>query len=256
MNLQDKVAIVTGGASGLGEATVAKLVEKGAKVVIFDLNEERGKEAVANYGGNVQFALVNVADEESVQKGIQQAIDAFGAIHVCVNCAGIGTPAKTIGRKGVMALENFTKIINVNLIGSFNVLRLAANEMKNNEPVTESGERGVIINTASAAAFDGQMGQAAYSASKGGIVGMTLPLTRDLAEFGIRVAAIAPGMFLTPMAGQLSEKVLQKIGESVEFPKRLGRPYEYADLATFIMEHEYVNGEVIRLDGGVRLSPR
>ncbi|MGX9134139.1 SDR family NAD(P)-dependent oxidoreductase [Rummeliibacillus sp. JY-2-4R] len=256
MNLQDKVAIVTGGASGLGEATVAKLVEKGAKVVIFDLNEERGKEAVANYGGNVQFALVNVADEDSVQKGIQQAIDAFGAIHVCVNCAGIGTPAKTIGRKGVMALENFTKIINVNLIGSFNVLRLAANEMKNNEPVTDSGERGVIINTASAAAFDGQMGQAAYSASKGGIVGMTLPLTRDLAEFGIRVAAIAPGMFLTPMAGQLSEKVLQKIGESVEFPKRLGRPYEYADLATFIMEHEYVNGEVIRLDGGVRLSPR
>ncbi|MGG0657341.1 SDR family NAD(P)-dependent oxidoreductase [Rummeliibacillus pycnus] len=256
MNLQDKVAIVTGGASGLGEATVSRLVEKGAKVVIFDLNEEKGKELVGQFGDKVQFALVNVADQESVQKGIQQAIDAFGAIHVCVNCAGIGKPAKTIGRKGVMALEDFTKIINVNLIGTFNVLRLAANEMKNNEPLTDSGERGVIINTASAAAFEGQMGQAAYSASKGGIVGMTLPLTRDLAEFGIRVASIAPGMFLTPMAGELSDKVLQKISEGVEFPKRLGRPYEYAELATFIMEHEYVNGEVIRLDGGVRLSPR
>ncbi|WML31266.1 3-hydroxyacyl-CoA dehydrogenase [Neobacillus sp. OS1-32] len=256
MNLKDKVAVVTGGASGLGLATVTRLVEKGAKVVIFDLNESKAKEAVEQLGENVQSAIVNVADDESVQKGIKQAIEAFGAIHICVNCAGVGTPGKTIGKKGVLPLEDFNRVIGINLIGTFNVLRLAANEMKNNEPLTDSGERGVIINTASVAAFDGQMGQAAYGASKAGVAGMTLPVSRDLSEFGIRVNTIAPGLFMTPMADILSEKVIKKLSESVEFPKRLGRPSEFAELATFIMEHEYLNGEVIRLDGGIRMSPR
>ncbi|AZU62238.1 3-hydroxyacyl-CoA dehydrogenase [Neobacillus mesonae] len=256
MDLKDKVAIVTGGASGLGLATVTRLVDKGAKVVIFDLNETKAKEAVEQLGENVHYAIVNVADDESVQKGISQAIEAFGAIHICVNCAGVGTPGKTIGKKGVLPLEDFNRVIGINLIGTFNVLRLAANEMKNNEPLTDSGERGVIINTASVAAFDGQMGQAAYGASKAGVAGMTLPVARDLSEFGIRVNTIAPGLFKTPMADSLSEKVIKKLSESVEFPKRLGRPSEYAELATFIMEHEYLNGEVIRLDGGIRMSPR
>lgn len=256
MNLKDKVAIVTGGASGLGLATVTRLVEKGAKVCIFDLNEAKAKEAVENLGENVQYAIVNVADDESVQNGIKQVIDHFGAIHICVNCAGIAPPAKTIGRKGVLPLEDFNKVISINLIGTFNVLRLAANEMKNNDQLTDSGERGVIINTASVAAFDGQMGQAAYGASKAGVAGMTLPIARDLSEFGIRINTIAPGLFMTPMAATLPEKAVQKLSESVEFPKRLGKPSEYAELATFIMEHEYLNGEVIRLDGGIRMSPR
>jgi NAD(P)-dependent dehydrogenase (short-subunit alcohol dehydrogenase family) len=256
MNLKDKVAVVTGGASGLGLATVTKLVENGAKVVIFDLNETKAKEVVSELGENVRYALVNVSDSESVQKGINYAIDEFGAIHICVNCAGVGTPGKTIGKNGVLPLEDFQKVININLVGTFNVLRLAANEMKNNEPLTDSGERGVIINTASIAAFDGQMGQAAYGASKAGVAGMTLPVSRDLSQYGIRVATIAPGVFLTPMAQGLPEKAIQKLSESVEFPKRLGRPSEYADLVTFIAEHEYLNGEVIRLDGGIRMSPR
>ena len=256
MNLQDKVAVVTGGASGLGLATVTRLVEKGAKVVIFDLNETKAKEAVEQLGENVQYALVNVADDESVQKAINQTIEAFGAIHICVNCAGVGTAGKTIGKKGVLPLEDFNKVIGINLIGTFNVLRLSANEMKNNEPLTDSGERGVIINTASVAAFDGQMGQAAYGASKAGVAGMTLPIARDLSGLGIRVNTIAPGLFMTPMADTLPANVIEKLGNSVEFPKRLGRPSEFAELATFIMEHEYLNGEVIRLDGGIRMSPR
>ncbi|WP_042357615.1 3-hydroxyacyl-CoA dehydrogenase [Bacillus rubiinfantis] len=256
MNLKDKVAVVTGGASGLGLATVTRLVEKGAKVVIFDLNEAKAKEAVEQLGENVQYAIVNVSDEESVQTGMKQVIETFGAIHICVNCAGVGTPGKTLGKKGVLPLENFNKIIDINLAGTFNVLRLAANEMVNNEPLTDSGERGVIINTASVAAFDGQMGQAAYGASKAGVAGMTLPVARDLSEFGIRVNTIAPGLFLTPLANTLPEHIIKKLGDSVEFPKRLGRPSEFAELATFIMEQEYLNGEVIRLDGGIRMAPR
>lgn len=256
MNVKDKVAIVTGGASGLGLATVTRLVEKGAKVVIFDLNEAKAKEVVAKLGENAHYAIVNVADDESVQNGIKEAVDHFGAIHICVNCAGVATTGKTIGKKGVLALEEFNKAIHINLIGTFNVLRLAADEMKNNEPLTESGEKGVIINTASIAGFDGQMGQVAYAASKAGVAGMTLPLARDLSQFGIRVNSIAPGIFMTPLLETIPDKAVQKISESVEFPKRLGKPSEYADLATFIIEHEYVNGEVIRVDGGIRLSPR
>lgn len=256
MNLKDKVAVVTGGASGLGLATVTRLAKKGAKVVIFDLNEEKAKKAAGTLGEDVRYAVVNVTDDESVREGIGYAVETFGAIHICVNCAGVGTPGKTIGKKGVLPLEAFQKVVAINLIGTFNTLRLAADEMKNNEAAADSGERGVIINTASVAAFDGQMGQAAYGASKAGVAGMTLPVARDLSEFGIRVNTIAPGLFMTPMAENLPEKVIRKLSESVEFPKRLGRPSEYAELATFIIEHNYLNGEVIRLDGGIRMPPR
>lgn len=256
MNLKDKVAIVTGGASGLGLATVEELTEKGAKVVIFDLNETKAKEAAERIGGDVRYALVDVTIEESVQKGIKDTIETFGAVHICVNCAGIGTAGKTIGRNGVLALEDFQKVINVNLVGTFNVLRWAANEMRKNEPLTDSGERGVIINTSSVAAFDGQMGQAAYSASKAGVAGMTLPVARDLSEFGIRVNAIAPGVFRTPLTDGLPEKVIKKLEQHAEFPKRLGRPSEFAKTVVFIVEQEYLNGEVIRLDAGTRMPAR
>lgn len=256
MNLQGKVAIVTGGASGLGLGTVKSLHGRGAKVVIFDLNEEKAKEISVELGENVSYALVNVADEESVQAGIDMAIEQFGAIHICVNCAGIAPAGKTVGKSGAIPLENFKKVIDVNLIGTFNVLRLAAEKMVNNEPLTENGERGVIVNTASVAAFDGQMGQVAYSASKAAVAGITLPIARDLSAYGIRINAIAPGLFRTPMAEGLPEKVVEKLESTVEFPKRLGRPDEYASLVLFMIENEYINGEVIRLDGGIRMSPR
>ena len=256
MNVQGKVAIVTGGASGLGLGTVTSLVERGAKVVIFDLNEEKALQACEQLGENVAYALVNVTDEASVQAGLEKAVEKFGAVHICVNCAGVGTPQKTLGRSGVIPLENFKQVIDINLNGTFNVLRLAAEQMAKNEPLTDGGERGIIINTASVAAFDGQMGQAAYGASKAGVAGMTLPVARDLSSFGIRINTIAPGLFRTPMAEGLSEKVIEKLESSVEFPKRLGKPSEYASLALFMIENEYINGEVIRLDGGIRMSPR
>lgn len=235
MNLQGKVAIVTGGASGLGLGTVKALHGRGAKVVIFDLNEEKAKEISVELGENVSYALVNVADEESVQAGIDMAIEQFGAIHICVNCAGIAPAGKTVGKSGAIPLENFKKVIDVNLIGTFNVLRLAAEKMVNNEPLTENGERGVIVNTASVAAFDGQMGQVAYSASKAAVAGITLPIARDLSAYGIRINAIAPGLFRTPMAEGLPEKVVEKLESTVEFPKRLGRPDEYASLVLFML---------------------
>jgi NAD(P)-dependent dehydrogenase (short-subunit alcohol dehydrogenase family) len=256
MKLQDKVAIVTGGASGLGLATVRNLHEKGAKVVIFDLDEEKANEITKELGENVAYVLVNVVDEASVQAGIDQTIEKFGAIHICVNCAGIAPPGKTIGKSGVLNLDKFKKVIDINLVGTFNVIRLAAEKMAENNPLTEDGERGIIVNTASVAAFDGQMGQAAYGASKAGVAGMTLPIARDLSEFGIRINTIAPGLFLTPMAGTLPEKVVDKLGSMVEFPKRLGKPEEYASLVQFLIENGYVNGEVIRLDGGIRMAPR
>lgn len=256
MNCKDKVAVVTGGASGLGCSTVKNLAERGAKVVIFDVNEEAAEKVCEELGENVSYAKVDVTSDESVQAGIQHALDTFGAVHICVNCAGVGTPQKTIGRSGVIPLENFKKVIDINLIGTFNVVRLAAEAMTKNEPVTDSGERGLIVNTASVAAFDGQMGQAAYGASKAGVAGMTLPVARDLSSYGIRVNTIAPGLFLTPMAQSLDQKVIDKLGQSVEFPKRLGDPSEYASLVLFMIENEYINGEVIRLDGGIRMSPR
>jgi len=256
MELQNRIAVVTGGASGLGLATVRNLHQKGAKVVIFDLNEDKAKEITEELGANVASFVVNVADEGSVRAGIEETIRHFGEIHICVNCAGIAPPGKTIGKKGVLPLENFKKVIDINLIGTFNVIRLAAEQMVKNEPLTEDGERGVIVNTASVAAFDGQMGQAAYGASKAGVAGMTLPIARDLSEFGIRINTIAPGLFHTPMAAGLPDKIIEKLGSMVEFPKRLGKPDEYASLVQFLIENHYINGEVIRLDGGIRMAPR
>lgn len=256
MDINNKVAIVTGGASGLGFATVAQLLQKGAKVVIFDVNEELAKQVTQEFGDNVAYEIVSVTDESSVHKAIQQTVERLGAIHICVNCAGIAPPQKTVGKSGAMPLENFKKVIDINLIGTFNTLRLAAAEMAKNDLLSESDERGIIINTASVAAFEGQMGQAAYSASKAGIVGMTLPIARDLSSYGIRINAIAPGLFRTPMAAGLDDRVIEKLESLVEFPKRLGRPDEFAKLVTFMIENEYINGEVIRLDGAIRMQPR
>ena len=256
MDIQNKVAIVTGGASGLGLGTVAFLSQKGARIVIFDLNEALAKKVTQEFGENVTYEIVNVTDEEFCHKAIQQTVEKFGAIHICVNCAGIAPPQKTVGKSGAMPLENFKKVIDVNLIGTFNTLRLAAAEMAKNDIAHESGERGVIINTASVAAFEGQMGQAAYSASKAGIVGMTLPIARDLSSYGIRINAIAPGLFRTPMAAGLDDRVIEKLESLVEFPKRLGRPEEFATLVALMIENEYINGEVIRLDGAIRMQPR
>ncbi|WP_277584975.1 3-hydroxyacyl-CoA dehydrogenase [Psychrobacillus antarcticus] len=256
MDINNKVAIVTGGASGLGLGTVSHLLQKGARVVIFDLNEALAKKVTLELGENVSYEIVNVTDEESVLSAIQQTVEKFGAIRICVNCAGIAPAQKTVGKSGAMPLENFKKVIDINLIGTFNTLRLAAAEMTKNDLLTESGERGVIINTASVAAFEGQMGQAAYSASKAGIVGMTLPIARDLSSFGIRINAIAPGLFHTPMAAGIDYRVIEKLESLVEFPKRLGRPEEFASLVVFMIENEYINGEVIRLDGAIRMQPR
>ncbi|CBL44686.1 3-hydroxyacyl-CoA dehydrogenase type II [gamma proteobacterium HdN1] len=256
MQIKDKVAIVTGGASGLGRATVELLLERGAKVVIFDLNDAQGQDVAKTLGANCAFAKVNVAEEDSVQAGIALALEKFGALHLCVNCAGIGPAEKTYGSKGPHSLANFTKVLQVNLIGTFNVLRLAAEAMARNEPVTEDGERGVIVNTASAAAFDGQMGQVAYSASKGGIVGMTLPIARDLASYGIRINTIAPGIFNTPLMNAAPDKVKLPLIEATQFPKRLGNPPEYALLVANMIENGFFNGEVVRLDGAIRMAPR
>lgn len=256
MEIRDKVAIITGGASGLGLATAKSLIAQGAKVMIFDLNEEKAKEVCEDLGENSAYIKVDVTKEESVMAGVEKIVDQFGAVHICVNCAGVGTPQKTLGRSGPIPLENFKTVIDINLIGTFNVLRLAAEQMAKNAPLTAEGERGIIVNTASVAAFDGQMGQAAYGASKAGVAGMTLPIARDLSSYGIRINTIAPGLFRTPMAEGLPEKIIDKLETMVEFPKRLGQPSEYASLVSFMVENEYINGEVIRLDGGIRMQPR
>ena len=253
MNLQGKGAIVTGGASGLGAATAAELAGAGAKVTIFDLNAEAGERHAAEIGG--AFARVDVRREEDVLAGIETATGLAGDINVLVNCAGIAIGEKTTGRGGPHSLESFTRTITINLIGSFNAIRLVATRMLENAP-HEDDERGVIINTASVAAFDGQIGQVAYSASKGGIVGMTLPIARDLAQSGIRVCTIAPGLFHTPMMDGLPENVQTALAAMVPFPKRLGKAGEYAALARHICENTMLNGEVIRLDGAIRMQPR
>ncbi|HSG89656.1 MAG TPA: SDR family oxidoreductase [Pseudomonadales bacterium] len=256
MDIRGKVAVVTGGASGIGEAIVRALAGKGAQVAIFDLNEPRGQALAAELGDAAIFAKVNVADEASVAAGIAQAMGAFGAIHVCVNCAGLATAHKTYGKGGPFPLADWRKTIDVNLTGTFNVLRLCAEQMAKNEPVGADGTRGVVINTASVAAFDGQMGQAAYSASKGGVVGMTLPVARDLSGIGVRVNTIAPGLIDTPLFAALPAEVVDALGKSVLYPKRLGRPEEIAHLAVCLVENDYINGETIRIDGGIRMQPR
>ncbi len=254
MKIEHSVAVITGGASGLGLATVEKFVSLGAKVAIFDFNETLGLAVVERLGSQVMFAKVNVADEDSVQAAIDQTIAHFGAIHICINYAGIGNAGKTLGKKGVLPLADFNKVLQVNLVGTFNVLRLAAEQMAKNELV--DGDRGVIINTASVAAYEGQIGQAAYSASKGGVVGMTLPIARDLASYGIRVNTIVPGLIHTPMFDSLEPNVITALSATVLNPQRLGRPDEIAHTAVYIVENGYVNGECIRVDGGIRMQPR
>jgi len=255
MELQQKTILVTGGASGLGAACVRLLAQAGAQAVILDLNAETGEALAAELGNVTRFIKTNVADETDVQNATKVAIDAFGAIHGVINCAGVVIAEKVVGKRAVHSLATFTKVLNVNLIGTFNVIRLAAVAMMDNQP-SASGERGVIINTASVAAFDGQIGQAAYSASKGGIVGMTLPIARELARYGIRVMTIAPGIFDTPLMASLPEAARISLAQQVPFPPRLGRPEEYAALAKHILENEMLNGEVVRLDGGVRMQAR
>ena len=253
MEIQNKTFLVSGGGSGLGAATAKLLADSGANVVVADIRRETG-EATANAIG-AKFIECNVTDEESVKAAVVFAVTTFGGLHGAINCAGIGIGEKTVGKEGAHSLASFERVIKVNLIGTFNVIRLAAAQMAAQE-AQASGERGVIINTASIAAFDGQIGQAAYSASKGGIVGMTLPIARDLCRLGIRVVTIAPGLFDTPLLAGLPEPVKQVLGASVPFPSRLGQPSEYAALAKHIIENEMLNGEVIRLDGALRMPPK
>ncbi|SLM95507.1 SDR family NAD(P)-dependent oxidoreductase [Brevibacterium yomogidense] len=250
MQIKDQVAFVTGGASGLGLATVQAIVERGGRAVAFDL---KGSDEIAKLGDDVIFVEGDVTDEAQVQAAIERTKE-LGDLRIVVNCAGIGGSHRVAGRKGVFPLDAFSKVVTVNLIGTFNVIRLAAAFMQDIEPVGE--ERGVVINTASAAAFDGQVGQAAYSASKGGIVGMTLPIARDLASSKIRVMTVAPGIFHTPLMLGASEETLKSLGAQVPHPSRLGVPEEFGLMAAQIVENPMLNGETIRLDGAIRMAPR
>ncbi len=253
MDVKNSVALVTGGASGLGLATVEALLEAGAKVVILDLPGSPGADVAARLGDSVRFAPADVRDEAAVNEALDLAAE-LGDLRVVVNCAGTGDAIKTVGKQGPYPLDKFQRIIEINLIGSFNVLRLAAARIAELEPLGE--ERGVIINTASIAAFDGQIGQAAYAASKGGVVGMTLPIARDLASLGIRVMTIAPGLFDTPLLASLPEDARASLGKQVPHPSRLGDPAEYGALAAHIVANPMLNGETIRLDGAIRMAPR
>ncbi|SDN95478.1 NAD(P)-dependent dehydrogenase, short-chain alcohol dehydrogenase family [Paenibacillus sp. yr247] len=256
MNLQDCVAVVTGGSSGLGEATVRKIVQCKGKAAILDLTKEKGLALVEELGReNVIFVQTDVTSETDVRIALEQTVEAFGSIQAVVNCAGIGIVEKVINKNKPHELSSFTKIIQINLIGTFNLIRLAVEKMAENQP-NEEGERGVIINTASVAAYEGQIGQAAYSASKGGIVGMTLPIARELARYGIRNMTIAPGLFETPLFNSLPEEAKIALGASVPFPQRLGKPDEFAKLVRSIIENPMLNGETIRLDGAIRMQPK
>ncbi|QHT65482.1 SDR family NAD(P)-dependent oxidoreductase [Rhodocytophaga rosea] len=253
MNVQGKAAIVTGGASGLGKATALKLAASGAKVAIIDVNQELAQEVAQEIGGIALKA--NVADADEAQKAILQARQKHGTASILVNCAGIGTSGRIVSKQGPMPLSAFEKIIQVNLIGSFNMMRLAVADMIPAE-LNEDGERGVIISTASVAAYEGQIGQAAYAASKGGIVSLTLPAAREFAQFGIRVLAIAPGLFETPLLEGLNEEARQSLSTAIPFPKRLGKAKEYAGLVLHLIENSYLNGEVIRIDGALRMQAK
>jgi 3-hydroxyacyl-CoA dehydrogenase/3-hydroxy-2-methylbutyryl-CoA dehydrogenase len=255
MEINGSRAIVAGGASGLGEATARRLHSAGAHVLIADLHEERGNALAGELGERARFVRTDVTDPDTVKAAVDAAAEQPGGLRISVCCAGIGWGEKVAGKRGPHAPESFENLIRINLIGTFHVLRLAAQAMREQEP-TASGERGVCVNTASIAAFDGQVGQVAYSASKGGVVGMTLPAARDLAGDGIRVCAIAPGIFETRLLGDLSDETRESVGKSIPFPSRLGRPDEYAALAAHIIENEMLNGEVIRLDGALRMPPR
>jgi len=256
MDIRNKVAVITGGASGLGRATAELLVSEGAKVALFDLNTEAGETLATKLGDSAIFHNVNVTDETSVQAALDAACEIFGGIHLCYNFAGMGNAFRTFGKKGPFPLSEFNKVLQVNLVGTFNVLRLAAEKMAVNEPFNDEGGRGCIVNTASVAAYEGQIGQAAYSASKAGVIGMTVPVARDLAVIGVRVNTIVPGLFRTPMLESGGPEFVQALGNQVEYPKRLGEPSEIAALALHIAENDYLNAECIRLDGGIRMAAR
>ena len=255
MQMQDSVFVVTGGVSGLGAATARMIVSCGGKVVLADVNQSAGDAVKAKLGASAHFIQTDITNEDSAKACINVAVSTFGGLHGLVNCAGIAPAERVVGREGPHRLSTFTQVINVNLIGTFNMVRLAADAMSIGQPNAE-GERGVIINTASAAAFDGQIGQAAYASSKGGVVALTLPLARELARSGIRVITIAPGLFETPMLLGLPQEMQDSLGKTVPFPPRLGRPTEYAAMVRHIVENLYLNGEVIRLDGGIRMTAK
>ena len=255
MQIEGSAFVVTGGRSGLGAATVRLFSRRGANIVVADVNEEAGARIAAECGSGVRFVRTDVTEESSVEGAIRTALESFGRLSGAVNCAGIAPAERVVGKSGPHSLALFSKVIHVNLIGTFNVTRLAAAAISRGDAGPE-GERGIIINTASVAAYDGQIGQVAYAASKGGIVSMTLPMARELARFGIRVMTIAPGMFATPLMDGLPESVRQSLGQQVPFPPRLGRPEEYAELALHIVENPMLNGEVIRLDGALRLAAK
>ncbi len=255
MQLDQVKAVVTGGASGLGHAVAGHIVAHGGKVALFDVNEEKGQAAAKELGDAARFLKTDVTSEDHVVENVAAARDAMRGLNMVMNCAGILGAGRVLGREGPMKLANFQATVMVNLVGSFNVAKAGAALMQDNDP-GEDGERGVIVNTASVAAYEGQIGQAAYSASKGGIVGMTLPMARELSRFGIRVMAIAPGIFWTPMVDGMPPQVQESLSASIPFPSRLGQPGEFAETVAFILGNRYVNGSVIRLDGAVRLAPK
>ena len=256
MQLSNALAVVTGGVSGLGFAVARHLVAHGGKVALFDVNDDKGAAAVAELGDtNARYFRTDVTDEAGVAANVSAAKDFLGGLNVAVNCAGILGAGRVLGRDGAMKLSQFQTTVMVNLVGSFNVAKACAEQMQGNEAGTD-GERGVIVNTASVAAYEGQIGQAAYSASKGGVVGMTLPMARELARFGIRVLTVAPGIFWTPMVDGMPDDVQQSLAASIPFPSRLGKPEEFADLVAYILGNTYLNGETIRLDGATRLAPK
>jgi len=255
MKINGSTFIVTGGSSGLGAATVETLLADGGNAVIADVNRTAGEALARRFGKQARFVETDVTREDHAQTAVRLALDSFGGLHGLINCAGIGLGEKTVGKEGPHALASFARVININLVGTFNMIRVAADAMSKQQP-NAAGERGVIVNTASVAAFDGQVGQPAYSASKAGIVGMTLPIARDLARSGIRVMTIAPGIFETPMLKGLPQEVQDSLGKQVPFPSRLGRPPEYAALVKHIVENEMLNGETIRLDGAIRMAPK
>jgi len=256
MKINDKTAIITGGASGLGEATARRFMDQGANVAIFDLNDQRGEEIAKELGARAVYYRVDVTDETQVENAVNQTVEKFGSLHINCNFAGIAVGAKIVGKDGPHSLALFQKVININLIGTFNVARLSAAQMVKNDPVTDDNQRGVIINTASIAAYEGQIGQAAYSASKGGVAGMTLAIARDLARDGVRCNTLVPGLIHTPMFEAMPSEVYDSLSASVLNPQRLGKADEIAHLAQFIVENDYTNGECIRMDGGIRMQPR
>ena len=255
MQIDGRVFMVTGGGSGLGAATAKALLNRGARVLVADIDEEAGREFASGAEDGVLFVRTDVTDEGSVRAAIDAARSAFGGLNGLVNCAGVAPAIKVLGKRGVHPLDSFARAVQINLIGTFNTIRLVSRMLIDNEP-DEGGERGVIVNTASVAAFDGQVGQAAYSASKGGVVGMTLPIARELAQHGIRVMTIAPGIFETPMLAGLPQAAQDSLGKQTPFPPRLGKPSEYAALVKHILENQMLNGEVIRLDGAIRMQPK